>query len=47
MHDLVIRDAKIVDGTGADAYSGDIAIDGGTIAQVGGTAGAGRGPGDQ
>jgi len=42
MHDLVIRDAKIVDGTGADAYSGDIAIDGGTIAQVGGTAGAGK-----
>jgi N-acyl-D-amino-acid deacylase len=42
MHDLVIRDAKIVDGTGADAYSGDIAIDGGTIAQVGGTVGAGK-----
>jgi N-acyl-D-amino-acid deacylase len=42
MHDLVIRNAKIVDGTGADAYSGDIAIDGGTIAQVGGTAGTGK-----
>ena len=42
MHDLVIRNAKIVDGTGADAYSGDIAIDGGTIAQVGGTASAGK-----
>jgi len=42
MHDLVIRNANIVDGTGADAYSGDIAIDGGTIAQVGGTAGAGK-----
>jgi N-acyl-D-aspartate/D-glutamate deacylase len=42
MHDLVIRNAKIVDGTGADAYSGDIAIDGGTIAQVGGTAGMGK-----
>ncbi len=42
MHDLVIRDANIVDGTGADAYSGDIAIDGGTITQVGGTAGAGK-----
>ncbi|MAW56209.1 MAG: amidohydrolase [Rhodospirillaceae bacterium] len=42
MHDLVIRNANIVDGTGADAYSGDIAIDGGTIAQAGGTAGAGK-----
>ena len=42
MHDLVIRNANIVDGTGADAHSGDIAIDGGTIAQVGGTASAGK-----
>ncbi len=42
MHDLVIRDASIVDGTGAAAYAGDIAIDGGTIAAVGGTAGAAR-----
>ena len=41
IHDLIIRDAKIVDGTGADAYSGDIAIDGSTLTQVGGSAGPG------
>jgi N-acyl-D-amino-acid deacylase len=42
MHDLVIRNGKIVDGTGQPARSGDIAIDGGVIAAVGGKAGAGR-----
>ncbi len=42
MHDLVIRGGTIVDGTGAKAYSGDVAIDGGIIAQVGGKAGPGR-----
>jgi len=42
MHDLVIRNGKIVDGTGAPAFGGDIAIDGGTIAAVGGKAGPGR-----
>src|SRR2546425_433508 len=42
MHDLVIRNGKIVDGTGTPAFSGDIAIDGGTIAAVGGEAGPGR-----
>jgi len=42
MHDLVIRNGKIVDGTGELARSGDIAIDGGVIAAVGGKAGAGR-----
>jgi N-acyl-D-amino-acid deacylase len=31
MHDLVIRNGKIVDGTGQPARSGDIAIDGGVI----------------
>jgi N-acyl-D-aspartate/D-glutamate deacylase len=36
MHDLVIRHGKIVDGTGAPAFVGDIAIDGGVIASVGG-----------
>ena len=35
-HDLVIRGGTIVDGTGADRYSGDVAIDGGRIAAVGG-----------
>ena len=42
MHDLVIRNGKIVDGTGAPAFVGDIAIDGDVIAGVGGEAGAGR-----
>ncbi len=42
MHDLVIRGGTIVDGTGADAYSGDLAIDGGVIASVGGKIGPGR-----
>src|SRR5262245_17203780 len=42
MHDLVIRNGKIVDGTGVPAFVGDIAIDGGLIATVGGRAGGGR-----
>ena len=39
MHDLVIRGANIVDGTGVDAYVGDIAVDRGIISSVGGMAG--------
>ncbi|MCY4111916.1 MAG: amidohydrolase family protein, partial [Chloroflexi bacterium] len=35
MHDLVIRDASIVDGTGAPGYRGSVAIDGTRIAAVG------------
>jgi len=42
MHDLVIRNGKIVDGTGAPAFVGDLAIDGDVIASVGGHAGAGH-----
>lgn len=42
MYDLVIRNGKIIDGSGAPAFNGDIAITGGTIAAVGGKAGAGR-----
>ncbi|MFN0186575.1 MAG: N-acyl-D-amino-acid deacylase family protein [Aquabacterium sp.] len=42
MHDLVIRGGSIVDGSGAPRFSGDIAIDGGRITQVGGKAGAAR-----
>jgi N-acyl-D-aspartate/D-glutamate deacylase len=42
MHDIVIRGGKIVDGTGAPAAEGDLAIDGARIVQVGGKAGPGR-----
>ena len=42
MHDLVIRGGTLVDGSGAPRRSGDLAIDGGRIAQVGGKAGAAR-----
>ena len=34
-HDLVIRGGGIVDGTGSEPFTGDIAVDGGTIAKVG------------
>ena len=42
MHDLVIRNATIVDGTGEDRFTGDVAIDGGRITSVGGKAGKGE-----
>jgi N-acyl-D-aspartate/D-glutamate deacylase len=42
MHDIVIRGGRVVDGTGAPAFSGDIAINGGKIAAVGGMAGPAR-----
>jgi N-acyl-D-aspartate/D-glutamate deacylase len=42
MHDLVIRGGTILDGTGAPRFTGDLAIDGGTIAAVGGKAGPTR-----
>lgn len=42
MHDLVIRGGTVVDGSGAPRFSGDVAIDGAVITQVGGTAGAAR-----
>ena len=35
MHDLVIRDALVVDGTGSAARHADVAVDGATIAAVG------------
>ena len=42
MHDCVIRNGKIVDGSGAPARYGDIAIDTGVITSAGGKAGPGR-----
>lgn len=41
-HDIVVRGGAIVDGTGASAVAGDVAIDAGVIVQVGGKAGPGR-----
>ncbi|MFF1542948.1 amidohydrolase family protein [Streptomyces sp. NPDC058291] len=34
MEDLVIRDADVVDGTGADSYRADVVIDGGRIVSI-------------
>ncbi len=42
MHDFVIRNARIVDGSGAPAYHGDVAVDGEQITAVGGKQGAGK-----
>src|SRR3989442_8527277 len=42
MHDIVIRGGTILDGTGQAAFRGDLAINGETLAQVGGKAGPGR-----
>ncbi|MGE0709828.1 MAG: amidohydrolase family protein [Planctomycetota bacterium] len=42
MHDLVIRNATIVDGTGQPAYTGDLAVREGTIAAVGEVSEPGR-----
>jgi N-acyl-D-aspartate/D-glutamate deacylase len=42
MHDIVIRGGTILDGTGGAGFTGDLAIDGATIAAVGGKAGPGR-----
>ncbi len=42
MHDIAIRGGSIIDGTGQPAFTGDVAIDGDRIVQVGGTAGPAR-----
>ncbi len=34
-YDLVVKDARIVDGTGKPAYRGDVAIRNGTVAEIG------------
>ena len=39
MHDLVIDNARIVDGTGAPPRQGSVAVSGGRIVEVGGAAG--------
>ena len=41
-HDLVIRGGNVVDGTGAEPYAADVAIDGDTIAEIGKVAGKGK-----
>ena len=42
MHQLVIRGGKIVDGTDAEPFSADIAVDDGRIVEVGSVAGNAR-----
>ena len=42
MHDLVVRGGRVVDGTGAPARAADVAIDGGTVVEVGRVASAAR-----
>jgi len=42
MHDLVIRGGTVVDGSGAQPFVADVAIDGDRIVAVGADVGAGR-----
>ncbi|MBV8888564.1 MAG: amidohydrolase family protein [Alphaproteobacteria bacterium] len=42
MHDIVIRGGTILDGTGAEAFTGDVAIDGDRLSVVGGKGGAAK-----
>jgi N-acyl-D-aspartate/D-glutamate deacylase len=41
MHDLVIRNGLVVDGSGAAPFHADVAVDGDTISIVGEVTGAG------
>ena len=41
-HDIVIRGGQLVDGTGAEPYAGDLAIDGDHITAVGDVSGRGK-----
>src|SRR5689334_5009516 len=42
MHDLIIKNGTIVDGTGEPSFEADIAVDGNHIVEVGKTSGAAR-----
>ena len=42
MHDLVIRNARIIDGLGNPSQHGAIAVNGGRISEVGDDVGRGR-----
>ena len=42
MHDLIIKNGLIADGTGADAFPGDVAIDNGRITAVGDVSGTAK-----
>jgi N-acyl-D-amino-acid deacylase len=42
MHDTVIRGGTIIDGSGKPGYTGDVALEAGKIAQVGGKIGPGK-----
>jgi len=42
MHDLVIRGATVIDGSGGPARVGDVAVDGGVFSDLSGQAGPGR-----
>ena len=42
MHDMVIRSGEVVDGTGVEGRTADIAIDNGRISVIGGEVGPGR-----
>ncbi len=41
-YDLVIKDARVVDGTGMPGYSADVAVQDGRIAEIGSVSGAAR-----
>jgi N-acyl-D-amino-acid deacylase len=42
MHELVIRGGSVIDGTGAPAFTADVAVDDGRIVEVGDVSGSGR-----